>query len=130
MIHNFSLSRQKASCSMNRVTEACFPADSSHLCLNPSFRSVTLISTSPSSLLKVYYEVFTRVVIHVYKYDDWSLAVAKTQVELLSCALLSCGEGSGLSASVSPLSQVSLRLAKTQLVLRPPIPHQRVCNYQ
>ena len=103
MIPNFSLSRQKASCSINRVTKACFPTDSSHLCLDPSFRSVTLTPSSPSSLLKVYYEVFIRAVIHIYKYDDWSPAVTKEHVEPLSCALLSCGEASGLSASVSPV---------------------------
>jgi len=115
---------------MNRVTKVCFPTDSSHLCLDPSFRSVTLPPFSPSSLLKDYYEVFIRAVIHIYKYDDWSPAMAKEHVEPLSCALVPHGEGSGLTASVFPLSQVSLRIAELPLFLRPQLPHQSVCNHQ
>lgn len=88
---------------MNRATKACFPANSSHLCLDPSFRPVTLTPSPPSSFLEVYYEVFIRVVILISRYDDQSPALTKERADPPRCALLPRGEGSGLGASVSPV---------------------------
>lgn len=103
MIPSSSLSRRKASCSTNRVTKACFPTNSSHLRLDPSFRPVALTPSPPCSLLEVYYEVFIRVVILISRYGDRSPALAKERADPPSCALLPRGEGSGPGASVSPV---------------------------